>query len=138
MYDIHWILFAGMKRQNNTHFRELWTKDATGSDIFRVSVQRKVQNNYYLGEQMTIIDEILIRFRGRCSFVQYIPNKPAKYDLKVCLLCDSKTLMLPILKYTVFNSLKDLTKHLIHLNTYNLNYLLYDSILETKKAKLDL
>lgn len=34
---------------------------------------------------------MLIAFRGRCSFVQYIPNKPAKYGLKVFVLCDAKT-----------------------------------------------
>lgn len=37
------------------------------------------------------IDEMLIPYRGRCSFIQYLPNKPAKYGLKVFALCDSKT-----------------------------------------------
>jgi hypothetical protein len=37
------------------------------------------------------IHEILVPFRGRCSFIQYIPNKPAKNGLKVFGLCDSKT-----------------------------------------------
>lgn len=32
----------------------------------------------------------LIAFRGRCSFIQYIPSKPAKYGLKVFVLCDAK------------------------------------------------
>ena len=33
-------------------------------------------------------DEQLIPFRGRCSFIQYMPNKPVKYGLKFWVLCD--------------------------------------------------
>uniref|UniRef100_A0A1B6DW27 PiggyBac transposable element-derived protein domain-containing protein n=1 Tax=Clastoptera arizonana TaxID=38151 RepID=A0A1B6DW27_9HEMI len=47
-------------------------------------------DNYSTSEFVTI-DEMLHRFRGRCSFVQYIPNKPAKYGLKMFALCDAKT-----------------------------------------------
>ena len=123
------LLLAGTKKQNHTHFLELWTTDGTGSEIFRACMSynrflfllvalrfddkitrhdRKItdklaairftldsfvdncKNNYCLGEYVTI-DEMLIPFRGRCSFVQYIPNKPAKYGLKAFVLCDSKT-----------------------------------------------
>lgn len=45
---------------------------------------------YSLGEYVTI-DEKLEAFRGRCSFIQYIPNKPAKYGIKMFVLCDAKT-----------------------------------------------
>lgn len=48
------------------------------------------KRNYTPGTNVTI-DEMLIPFRGRCSFVQYIPNKPAKYGIKAFVLCDSKT-----------------------------------------------
>ncbi|UYV76997.1 hypothetical protein LAZ67_14002769 [Cordylochernes scorpioides] len=37
------------------------------------------------------IDESLLNFRGRCGFKQYIPNKPAKYGIKVFVLADSAT-----------------------------------------------
>lgn len=123
------LLLSGTKKQNHTHFLELWTTDGTGSEIFRVCMSadrflfllaslrfdnkdtrqdrksidklaairftldrfmKNCSNNYSLGEQMTI-DEMLIPFRGRCSFVQYIPSKPAKYGLKVFVLCDAKT-----------------------------------------------
>lgn len=123
------LLLAGSKKQNHTHFLELWTTDGTGSEIFRAcmsadrflfllsalrfdnkdtrkdrksidklaairftldSFMKNCSNNYSLGEQMTI-DEMLIPFRGRCSFVQYIPSKPANYGLKVFVLCDAKT-----------------------------------------------
>jgi len=37
------------------------------------------------------VDEQLLAFRGRCSFKQYIPSKPAKYGLKMFALVDAKT-----------------------------------------------
>ena len=47
-------------------------------------------SHYNISEFVTI-DEMLHPFRGRCGFVQYIPNKPAKYGLKLYALCDAKT-----------------------------------------------
>lgn len=123
------LLLAGVKKENHTHFLELWANDGTGNEIFkacmscnrflfllsavrfddkntrahrkltdklaavRFLVDRFVENcknNYCMGEHLTI-DEMLIPFRGRCSFIQYIPSKPAKYGIKVFILCDSKT-----------------------------------------------
>ena len=46
--------------------------------------------NYTPGTGCTV-DESLLGFRGRCSFRQYIPNKPSKYGIKVYVLADSKT-----------------------------------------------
>lgn len=37
----------------------------------------------YSASECTTIDEILLAFRGRCSFRQYITMKPNKYGLKV-------------------------------------------------------
>lgn len=37
------------------------------------------------------VDEQLYPFRGRTSFTQYIPSKPAKYGIKVFWICDSET-----------------------------------------------
>lgn len=48
------------------------------------------QKNFNLSEYTTI-DEMLHPFRGRCSFIQYIPSKPAKYGIKMYALCDAKT-----------------------------------------------
>jgi len=50
----------------------------------------RCQNNYTVGENVTI-DEMLEGFRGRCSFRQYIPNKPNKYGIKIQALVDSRT-----------------------------------------------
>ena len=35
--------------------------------------------------------QLMKSWRGHCSFVQYIANKPAKYGLKIYILCDAKT-----------------------------------------------
>ncbi|KAF2887619.1 hypothetical protein ILUMI_18554 [Ignelater luminosus] len=43
-----------------------------------------------LGAYVTV-DELLIPFRGRYSFKMYMPNKPAKYGIRVQILADAKT-----------------------------------------------
>ena len=43
---------------------------------------------FSLGAYSTI-DEQLVPFRGRCPFLQYMPNKPAKYGIKIFWLCDA-------------------------------------------------
>lgn len=48
------------------------------------------RNNYVPGTNVTI-DEQLLGFRGRCKFRMYIPNKPAKYGIKIEMMCDSGT-----------------------------------------------
>ncbi|XP_066969259.1 piggyBac transposable element-derived protein 4-like [Macrobrachium rosenbergii] len=45
---------------------------------------------YSPGEHTTI-DEQLLGFRGRCPFRIYIANKPAKYGIKLIMVCDAKT-----------------------------------------------
>lgn len=37
------------------------------------------------------VDEQLVAFRGRCGFRQYMPNKPAKYGIKIWVTCDVAT-----------------------------------------------
>ncbi|GBP78767.1 Facilitated trehalose transporter Tret1 [Eumeta japonica] len=58
-------------------------------DVFEVFV-KNCQSAYTPFEYLTI-DEELVAFRGRCSFRQYIPSKPAKYGLKLYTLVDAKT-----------------------------------------------
>lgn len=48
------------------------------------------QRAYNVGESVTM-DEMLVSFRGRCSFIQYMPQKLAKYGIKVYSMCDSQT-----------------------------------------------
>lgn len=55
------------------------------AEIFK----KNIMNSFTIGEFATI-DEKLESFRGRCSFRQYIKNKPAKYGIKIFLLTDAR------------------------------------------------
>ncbi|XP_050512449.1 piggyBac transposable element-derived protein 4-like [Diabrotica virgifera virgifera] len=46
---------------------------------------------FFNPDENVTIDEQLVAFRGRCPFKQYIPSKPAKYGIKIWVLCDSNT-----------------------------------------------
>ncbi|KAL7633073.1 UNVERIFIED_CONTAM: hypothetical protein RMT77_016649 [Armadillidium vulgare] len=45
----------------------------------------------YIPYEAVTVDEQLLAFRGRCPFRMYIPNKPAKYGIKIILCNDYKT-----------------------------------------------
>lgn len=45
---------------------------------------------YNHGPHVTV-DERLVPFRGRCPFRQYMPNKPAKYGIKIWAAYDTKS-----------------------------------------------
>jgi hypothetical protein len=49
--------------------------------------KRNIKRCLVPGERLCI-DEMLYAFRGRCSFRQYIPNKPAKYGIKFWSIVD--------------------------------------------------
>jgi len=67
------------KTDNLTHIRWLFDQFV-----------RCCQQSYIAHEYMTI-DEMLLAFRGRCSFRVYIPSKPAKYGIKIQALVDAKS-----------------------------------------------
>lgn len=69
--------------------RENTDKLAAIREIYSL-INDNFQKNYCLSEFVTI-DEMLHPFRGRCSFIQYMPAKPAKYGLKMYALCDART-----------------------------------------------
>lgn len=54
------------------------------------AVVKNCQKHYSIGKSTTI-DEMLWSFRGRCRFRMYIPNKPARYGIKVFSLVDSRS-----------------------------------------------
>ncbi|XP_020710991.2 piggyBac transposable element-derived protein 4-like [Athalia rosae] len=49
---------------------------------FSSGCMKRCQENYSVGPYTTI-DEMLEAFRRRCKFRQYIPNKPARYGIKI-------------------------------------------------------
>ncbi|CAH2003549.1 unnamed protein product [Acanthoscelides obtectus] len=74
---------------NTRKERQNIDKLAAIRDIYSDFV-KNCMNNYIPGEFITI-DEMLHPFRGRCGFVQYMPQKPPKYGIKIYALCDSRT-----------------------------------------------
>ncbi|UYV82216.1 hypothetical protein LAZ67_21001360 [Cordylochernes scorpioides] len=74
----------------------------TGFEIFRAVMNReriffllriryKLQNYVSRPGEYLTVDEKIIPFKGRCSFKQCLPNKPAKYGIKTYVLCCSRT-----------------------------------------------
>ena len=49
-----------------------------------------VEKSFFPHGEVTI-DEQLFPCRSRCGFIQYMPQKPAKFGIKHWLLCDVKT-----------------------------------------------
>ena len=48
------------------------------------------QNHYRLSREVSV-DETMISYKGRLSFVQYMPKKPTKWGLKAFVLADAHT-----------------------------------------------
>lgn len=57
-------------------------------DLFEIFVENC--KTAYIPSDCLTIDEMLIAFRGRCRFRQYIPSKPAKYGIKIIALVDAE------------------------------------------------
>ena len=60
-------------------FREFWDK-------FTQNLKQ-----YYIPGPFITVDEQLVPFRGRCSFLQYLPSKPDRYDLKIFWAAEAET-----------------------------------------------
>ena len=67
--------------------------------LFRVKplVERLENNfmncfkNYFPDSRFLSIDEAMIKYKGRLSFIQYMPMKPVKRGIKVYCLCEATT-----------------------------------------------
>ncbi|XP_054290049.1 piggyBac transposable element-derived protein 3-like [Macrosteles quadrilineatus] len=69
--------------------RKTIDKAAAISEIFYKIISNS--QAVYRPSAYVTIDEMLIPFRGRCSFRMYMPKKPKKYGIKVMCLADAKT-----------------------------------------------
>ena len=49
------------------------------------------QHRYFVPSQYLSVDEGMIKYKGRLSFLQYMPAKPTKYGIKFYSCCDSVT-----------------------------------------------
>lgn len=67
--------------------REKKYKGACISEFFNALITN-CKENYEPGAHMTV-DETLVSFRGRVSFLVYNPQKPAKYGLKIMVMTDA-------------------------------------------------
>lgn len=62
---------------------------AAVSEMFNKIIEN-CKKNYSIGTH-ACIDEMLVPFRGRCKFKVYMPQKPAKYGIKIMALTDART-----------------------------------------------
>ena len=79
-------------RFDNPETRENRKKSDVGaaiSDLFDLFI-KNTKAAYSVGSH-ACVDEMLVGFRGRCSFKMYIPSKPEKYGIKIMALTDAKT-----------------------------------------------
>lgn len=101
--------------------RKATDKLAPIRSVFDDFVQRCQE--YYSVSAYITVDEMLEGFRGRCSFRQYIPNKPARYGIKMFAMCDARTFYTSNIEvyvgkqppgpYNVSNTAKDIAIRMI-------------------------
>ncbi|XP_047103800.1 piggyBac transposable element-derived protein 3-like [Schistocerca piceifrons] len=113
-----------MIRFDDSHTHEAQSADdklATVRCVWELLLD-KCRNRMIPNDSLTV-DEQLVPFRGRCSFTQYMPSKPAKYGIKIFWLCDATSAYAldrivytgrkphePIQKNLGLNVVKDLAK----------------------------
>ena len=57
---------------------------------FMEPLLQNFQKSYNLRRKIAV-DEPMIGYKGRLSFIQYLPNKPTKWGMKAFVLADSVT-----------------------------------------------
>ena len=78
---------------DNSHYKK---KGEVGHDpLFKVRpllepLLTQFQSSYTLSKEVSV-DETMIAFKGRLSFIQYMPKKPTKWGMKAFVLADSCT-----------------------------------------------
>ena len=83
---LRYLRFDDRNTRNN---RKAKDKFAPVRELFEL-LQKQLPKYFNPSESITV-DEQLVAFRGRCSFRQYMPFKPAKYGLKFFVATCSET-----------------------------------------------
>lgn len=86
------IFLISAFRFDNPADRQDRAKDDPAAAISNI-LQNFIDNSqqcYSIGET-ACVDEMLIAFRGSCRFRMYMPNKPAKYGIKIMAVTDART-----------------------------------------------
>jgi len=83
------LRFLRFDNKNTRAERQQTDRMAAFRDIWVMFIAR-LKLFYKPGTDITV-DEQLVPFHGRCSFKQYISNKPHKYGIKIWWACDAKT-----------------------------------------------
>lgn len=84
------LRFIRFDDKDTRSIRRSTDKLAPIRDIFEEI--NKMFSRYYVPGSFLTVDEQMIGWRGRCPFMQFLPNKPDKYGMKVFWLCDAKSL----------------------------------------------
>nr|CAH7748238.1 unnamed protein product [Callosobruchus chinensis] len=95
------LYLVGTYKAAKLNIEDLFATDGTGIEKFRKTIEERkkidklaalrsaldkfVENsqNIYTPSEYLTIDEKLEAFRGRCAFRQFMPNKPARYEVYV-------------------------------------------------------
>ena len=78
---------------DNSHYKK---KGEVGHDpLFNICpllepLLTQFQSSYTLSKEVSV-DETMIAFKARLSFIQYMPKKPTKWGMKAFVLADSCT-----------------------------------------------
>lgn len=54
-----------------------------------IEISKATFKKLYNPHREVAVDEAMIKFKGRCGFLQYVPAKPHKWGIKAWALCDS-------------------------------------------------
>ena len=85
------------------HFADNDAADTTDKLYKLRPLMDKVQHLYteiYCPHKELSVDETIIKFKGALQFLQYLPDKPTKWGIKLWSLCDARTGYL--LKFMVY------------------------------------
>lgn len=117
------LILRSLRFDDSTNRQERRKLDKLAA--IRYIFDRFVQNirKCYSMSELVTIDEMLHPFRGRCSWIQYMPSKPAKYGMKMYAMADAKTFYCgnlevyvgkqPAGPYSVSNSPEEVVKRLV-------------------------